>query len=85
MNPQSFFLGMCALASAIAILVAVGPGIGEGMVAAKAVEAVGRNPEARSEIVSTMIVGQAITETNSLYGLLISLLLIFVMANKVVG
>ncbi len=85
MNPQSFFLSMCAISSAIAILVAIGPGISEGLVAAKAVEAVGRNPEARSEIVSTMIVGQAIAETNSLYGLLISLLMMFVMAGKVVG
>lgn len=82
MDPQAFSLGMIALASAIAILVAIGPGIGEGIIGAKAVEAVGRQPEAKGDIVSTMIIGMAITETNSLYGLLVSLLIMFVLAGK---
>ena len=84
MNPQAFLLGMCAIGAAIAILVAIGPGIGEGLAAAKAVEAVSRQPEAKGDILSTMIIGMAITETNSLYGLLISLLIMFVLAGKTV-
>ena len=82
MNPQAYVIAACAFASAIAILVAIAPGISEGLATAKAVEAVGRQPEARGDIVSTLIIGNAITETNSLYGLLISLLIIFVLAGK---
>jgi F-type H+-transporting ATPase subunit c len=82
MDPKAFLMGMCAIGAGIAVLVAAGAGLGEGMAAAKAVEAVGRQPEARKDIVSTMILGQAITESNSIYGLLVSLLLIFVLAGK---
>lgn len=83
MNPQAYVIAACAIASAVAILVAIGPGVSEGLATAKAVEAVGRQPEARGEIVSTLIIGNAITETNSLYGLLISLLIIFVLAGRI--
>jgi len=75
-------LGLCAIGAGIAVLVAAGAGLGEGIAAGKAVEAVGRQPEARKDIVSTMILGQAITESNSIYGLLVSLLIIFVLAGK---
>ena len=52
-------------------------GIGEGMVASKAVEAIGRNPDATPQIKSNMIMGIALTETTGIYGLLISILLLF--------
>ena len=39
---------------------------------------VGRNPGAKSEITSTMIMGQAVAETTGLYGLLVAVLLLFV-------
>lgn len=82
MDPHAYIIAACAIGSAIAILVAIGPGLSEGLATAKAVEAVGRQPEARGEIVSTLIIGNAIAETNSLYGLLISLLIMFVLAGK---
>lgn len=53
-------------------------GIGEGFVAGKAVEAIGRNPEAEGKIRSTMILGIALSETCAIYGLLVAILLIFV-------
>jgi F-type H+-transporting ATPase subunit c len=53
-------------------------GIGQGYAAGKAVEAVGRNPEAESKIRSMLILGAAIAETAAIYGLLISFLLLFV-------
>lgn len=81
-TPTAYVLAACAIAAAIAVFTAVGPGISEGLATAKAVEAVGRQPEARGDIVSTLIIGNAITETNSLYGLLISLLIIFVLAGR---
>ena len=46
--------------------------------ASKAVEAVGRNPEAEGKIRTMMILGIALTETVAIYGLLISIILIFV-------
>jgi F-type H+-transporting ATPase subunit c len=73
-----------ALAAALAVMVAVASAIVEGLATVKAVEAVGRQPEAKSEIVSTLIIGNAITESNSIYGLLISLLIIFVLGAKIV-
>ena len=40
--------------------------------------AVGRNPGAKSDIRSTMLLGQAVAETTGLYGLLVAMLLMFV-------
>ncbi len=53
-------------------------GIGEGLTASKAVEAVGRNPEAEDKIRLMMIVGCGITETVAIYGLLVSFILLFI-------
>jgi F-type H+-transporting ATPase subunit c len=43
-----------------------------------AAQAVGRNPGARGQIMSTMLLGQAVAETTGLYGLVVALLLMFV-------
>ena len=56
----------------------IGPGIGEGNAVAKACEAIGRQPESKSAVTSTMIMGCAIAETTGLYALVIAILLIFV-------
>jgi F-type H+-transporting ATPase subunit c len=63
------------LASALAIgLGALGPGIGVGLIGAKAVEALGRNPEAAPKIQTGMILGIAFAEAIAIYALVISLL-----------
>ena len=49
-----------------------------GIAAGHAAAAVGRNPGAKSDITSTMLLGQAVAETTGLYGLLIAMLLLFV-------
>lgn len=69
--------GMAALACALAVFTGFSQGIGEGLVAAKAVEAIGRNPDATPQIKSNMIMGIALSETTGIYGLLISILLLF--------
>ncbi|HBY19515.1 MAG: ATP synthase F0 subunit C [Clostridiales bacterium GWE2_32_10] len=79
----SFILGLSAIGAGLAMIGGVGAGLGQGMAAAKAAEAVGRQPEASGKIMTTMIVGQAITETTGVYALLIAILLIFV--NPFVG
>ena len=71
-------LGMCALGAGIAMIAGIGPGIGEGNAVSKACEAIGRQPESKSAVTSTMIMGCAIAETTGIYGLVIGILLIFV-------
>jgi F-type H+-transporting ATPase subunit c len=57
---------------------ALGPGLGEGMAAAKACEAIGRNPREAGMLTRTMLVGQAVAESTGIYSLVIALLMIFV-------
>ncbi|MBT6119900.1 ATP synthase F0 subunit C [bacterium] len=57
---------------------AIGPGIGDGLVAKNANLAVGKNPRQMGLLTRTMVIGQAITETTDIYSLVVSLILIFV-------
>ncbi len=67
------------LATALAIGVgALGPGIGIGIIGGKAVEALGRNPDAESQIRTTMILAIAFAEAVSIYALVVALILKFV-------
>ncbi len=66
-----------AVGAGLAMIAGIGPGIGQGIAAGKAAEAVGRQPEARSEIVSTMLLGCAVAESTGIYGLVVALILIF--------
>ncbi len=67
------------LAAALAIgLGAIGPGIGVGIIGGKAVEAMGRNPEASGEIRVNMILGIAFAEAIAIYALVIALIVRFV-------
>lgn len=70
--------GLIAIGAGLAVMTGMFTGIGEGMVAAHACDAIGKNPEAESKIRSTMILGIALSETCAIYGLLVSVLLIFV-------
>jgi F-type H+-transporting ATPase subunit c len=78
---MGIILGCCALGAGIAMIAGIGPGIGEGQAVAKACEAIGRQPEAKSEVTSTMIMGCAIAETTGIYALVIAIMLIFVAPN----
>lgn len=75
---KAIVLAACALGAGIAVLAGVGPAIGQGYAAGKAVEAVGRQPEAQGQIRSTLIVGAALAETTGIYAFITALLLIFV-------
>ncbi len=67
-----------AIGAGIAVATGIGAGMGQGYAAGKGAEAVGNQPEAKSDIVSTMILGQAVTESSAIYGLVISILILFV-------
>ena len=78
-------LGCCALGAGIAMIAGIGPGIGEGNAVAKACEAIGRQPESKGAVTSTMIMGCAIAETTGLYALIVAILLIFVAPNTFIN
>lgn len=67
------------IAAGIAISIGVlGSAIGEGYLAGKAMEAMGRNPEASKDLFTKMIVAMAITESSAIYAVVISLIILFV-------
>ena len=74
-----FVKALACIGAGIAVGIAgVGPAIGQGFAAGKAVEAVGRQPEAVKQIRSVMLLGQAMAETTGIYALLVAILLFFV-------
>ena len=80
----AIILGCCALGAGLCTgFGAIGPGIGEGNAVSKSCEAIGRQPESKGAVTSTMIMGCAIAETTGLYGLLIAMLLLFVKPFKI--
>ena len=70
--------GLVAIAAALAVMTGLFSTLGQGYAAGKAVEAVGKNPEAETEIRVMLMLGAGIAETAAIYGLLIAFLLIFV-------
>ena len=74
---KAIVLGCSAIGAGIAVLSGLGTGCGQGYAAGKAAEAVGRQPEARSNIMTTMLVGAGVSETSAIYGLVVALLLLF--------
>jgi len=67
---------MFAIAFTMA-LGAIGPALSIGKIASKAVEALGRNPEAESSIRTAMILGLAFAEAIAIYALVVALILKF--------
>ena len=59
---------------------AIGPGIGIGILVSKALEALGRNPEAENTIRTNMILGIAFTEAIAIYALIVGIVAAFVIA-----
>ena len=55
----------------------MGPGIGLGILIGRALEAIGRNPEAAGKIQTTMFIGIAVTDALAIFSLLISFLIKF--------
>ena len=75
---QDLIRACSAIGAGLAVIAGIGPGIGQGIAAGHGTAAVGRNPGARGQIMSTMLLGQAVAETTGLYGLVVALLLLFV-------
>jgi F-type H+-transporting ATPase subunit c len=75
-DAKSWISGMAALGAGLAAIGCIGGGIGTGNAAGAAVEGVSRQPEASGKILSTMIIGAALSEVTSIYALLVALILI---------
>ncbi len=66
-------MDLTMLAKAIAIGVgSLGPGIGIGLIGSKAMEAIGRNPEASEKILVPMLLAIAFAEAVAIYALIIA-------------
>jgi len=70
-------------AAAMAVFAGIITTLGQGNIAAKAIESIARQPEARGSISTSMIIGLAMAETNGIYGLVVAMLLLF--ANPLVA
>lgn len=71
--------GLKNIGAGIAIGIgAIGPALGIGTLVAKAMEALGRNPEARPAIQTNMILGLAFAEAIGIYALLVAIIIKFV-------
>jgi len=81
LNPQAFIIGMAFLAFGIIISgVAFGSAVGDGSVASKAVEAIARQPEARSNIFTFMFLGVGVLEAVPFIAIALSFYILIVVA-----
>lgn len=76
-NAKALIMCGCAVGAGLALIAGIGPGIGEGYAVGKACEAIGRQPECKGPVTSTMLMGCAIAETTGIYGFVMGLLLTF--------
>jgi ATP synthase F0 subunit c len=58
-------------------LAAIGSGLGGGLTAGASCESIARNPDTFGQVTTTMLVGQAVSQTPSIFGLLVSFILMF--------
>lgn len=74
----SMELGLVAIGAGIAVGMGALSSIGEGLICAKALEGMARNPEMQKKLQSTMILAVALDESTAIYALIVAILLIFV-------
>ncbi|MCH2545443.1 MAG: ATP synthase subunit c, sodium ion specific [Alphaproteobacteria bacterium MarineAlpha5_Bin2] len=65
------------IGAGLAVIGVVGSGIGIGSIFSSFIEAVGRNPAARSEVFTMTMLGFALVEAIALYALVIALVILF--------
>ena len=70
---------LIAIGAGIAVVGALGAGIGIGIATGKAAEAIARQPEAEGKINKTLILGCALAEATAIYGFIIALLIVLLL------
>ncbi|MEG1003599.1 ATP synthase F0 subunit C [Clostridium sp.] len=78
MTGAEFIVGMRAVGAGLAVIAALGAGVGIGNATSSLLKSIARQPEASSKLMSTYFIGCALAETTAIYGLLISFILLFV-------
>ena len=71
-------LAGCAIGAGCALIAGIGPGIGEGNAVAAACQAIGRQPECKGDVTSTLLLGCAMAEGTAIFGFITALIIIFV-------
>ncbi len=79
MENEALSTGLKAIGAGLAMVSAIGPGLGIGLLVQGALEAIGRNPDAANEIQTNMILGIAFAEAVAIYALVIALIILFVL------
>jgi ATP synthase F0 subunit c len=72
--------GLKAIGAGLAMIGALGPGIGIGLLVNGALQAIGRNPDASGNIQTNMILGIVFAEAVAIYALVVALIILFVLA-----
>ncbi len=75
MEAESAQLFAMAIAAGLGVL---GPAIGIGMIGSKAMDAIGRNPEASGKVVSNMILAIVFAEALGILAIVVSFIIRFV-------
>lgn len=78
MDPESLRMLAAGLTMGLG---AIGPGIGIGILGYGAMQALGRNPEAKGPIMTNMILAIAFAEAIAIYALIVAILI----AGKILG
>jgi F-type H+-transporting ATPase subunit c len=75
MDAETFKFLAAGLAAGIGM---IGPGLGLGLIGMGAMQAIGRNPEARRPILTNMIIIGALAEACGIYALVVAIILALV-------
>ena len=75
-------MGIIALGAAVTVLTGAGAGIGIGLATAKATESIAKQPEAKGDIRTSLIIGCALAEATAVYGFVTALLIIIMLGSK---
>jgi len=74
---KAFILAASAIGAGLAVIAGIGPGVGQGYAAGKGAEGVGERLGSQSDIVRTMLLGAAISETSGILALVVALILLY--------
>lgn len=71
--------GLKAVGAGLAMVGALGPGVGIGILVGGALQAIGRNPDAAGQVQTNMILGIVFAEAVAIYCLVVALIVLFVL------
>lgn len=71
--------GLKAVGAGLAMIGALGPGVGIGVLVNGALQAIGRNPDAAGQVQTNMILGIVFAEAVAIYCLVVALIILFVL------